>query len=165
MVNPRDHRVVVIESLLCPSHFRNTLARVLFNHLNVSCTCICCTHQGWSCVQYSVHRFLVGWSRYGAGASGNITKSSMGMNMQIVEHTCTYTVQSSYIYMYHRKYLELFFPVGSYMQASCHLRRGSHYSLTGRDVLPCNSRNITTCRLPGCTYMYMYNRLFLVLGF
>lgn len=36
MVNPRDHRVVVVESLLCPTHFRNTLARVLFNHLNVS---------------------------------------------------------------------------------------------------------------------------------
>ena len=36
MVNPRDHRVVVIESLLCPTHFRNTLARVLFNHLSVS---------------------------------------------------------------------------------------------------------------------------------
>lgn len=35
MVNPRDHRVVVVESLLCPTHFRNTLARVLFNHLNV----------------------------------------------------------------------------------------------------------------------------------
>ena len=35
MVNPRDHRVVVVESLLSPTHFRNTLARVLFNHLNV----------------------------------------------------------------------------------------------------------------------------------
>lgn len=35
MVNAKDHRVVVVESLLCPTHFRNTLARVLFNHLNV----------------------------------------------------------------------------------------------------------------------------------
>ena len=35
MVNAREYRVVVIESLFCPSHFRNTLARVLFNHLNV----------------------------------------------------------------------------------------------------------------------------------
>ena len=36
MVNPRDHRVVVIESILCPSNFRNTLARVLFSHFGVS---------------------------------------------------------------------------------------------------------------------------------
>ena len=38
MVNPREHRVVVVESLFCPSHFRNTLARALFSHFNVSTT-------------------------------------------------------------------------------------------------------------------------------
>ena len=36
MVNPKEYRVVVIESLLCPTHFRNTLARVLFSHFGVS---------------------------------------------------------------------------------------------------------------------------------
>ena len=36
MVNPKEYRVVVIESILCPTHFRNTLARVLFNHFSVS---------------------------------------------------------------------------------------------------------------------------------
>ena len=45
MVNPKDHRVVVVESLLCPHNFRNTLAKVLFNHFNVSMlcedTCLC----------------------------------------------------------------------------------------------------------------------------
>ena len=35
MVNSKEHRVVVIESILCPTNFRNTLAKVLFNHLNV----------------------------------------------------------------------------------------------------------------------------------
>ncbi|XP_025775115.1 actin-related protein 10 [Puma concolor] len=32
LVNPRDRRVVVIESVLCPSHFRETLTRVLFKY-------------------------------------------------------------------------------------------------------------------------------------
>ena len=36
MVNPKEYRVVVIESLLWPTHFRNTLARVLFSHFGVS---------------------------------------------------------------------------------------------------------------------------------
>uniref|UniRef100_A0A8C2T0C3 Actin related protein 10 n=1 Tax=Coturnix japonica TaxID=93934 RepID=A0A8C2T0C3_COTJA len=35
LVNPRDRRVVIIESVLCPSHFRDTLARVLFKHFEV----------------------------------------------------------------------------------------------------------------------------------
>lgn len=35
MVNSRDYRVVVVESLYCPTHFRNTLARVLFSHMHV----------------------------------------------------------------------------------------------------------------------------------
>lgn len=36
LVNPRDRRVVIIESVLCPSHFRDTLTRVLFKHFEVS---------------------------------------------------------------------------------------------------------------------------------
>uniref|UniRef100_UPI003F58B0FB actin-related protein 10 isoform 2 n=1 Tax=Danio rerio TaxID=7955 RepID=UPI003F58B0FB len=35
LVNPRDRRVVVIESILCPSHYRDTLSRVLFRHFEV----------------------------------------------------------------------------------------------------------------------------------
>ncbi|XP_036398244.1 actin-related protein 10-like [Megalops cyprinoides] len=35
LVNPRDRRVVVVESVLCPSHFRDTLAKVLFKHFEV----------------------------------------------------------------------------------------------------------------------------------
>uniref|UniRef100_W5MZ30 Actin-related protein 10 n=2 Tax=Lepisosteus oculatus TaxID=7918 RepID=W5MZ30_LEPOC len=35
LVNPRDRRVVVIESILCPSHFRETLSRVFFKHFEV----------------------------------------------------------------------------------------------------------------------------------
>ncbi|NXL32655.1 ARP10 protein, partial [Glaucidium brasilianum] len=35
LVNPRDRRVVIIESVLCPTHFRDTLTRVLFKHFEV----------------------------------------------------------------------------------------------------------------------------------
>ncbi|XP_007891490.1 actin-related protein 10 isoform X2 [Callorhinchus milii] len=35
LVNPRDRRVVVIESVLCPSHFRETLTKVFFKHFEV----------------------------------------------------------------------------------------------------------------------------------
>ncbi|XP_055496466.1 actin-related protein 10 [Leucoraja erinacea] len=35
LVNPRDRRVVVIESILCPSHFRETLTKVFFKHFEV----------------------------------------------------------------------------------------------------------------------------------
>uniref|UniRef100_A0A8C4NA15 Actin related protein 10 n=1 Tax=Eptatretus burgeri TaxID=7764 RepID=A0A8C4NA15_EPTBU len=35
LVNPRDRRVVVVESVLCPSVFRETLARVFFKHFEV----------------------------------------------------------------------------------------------------------------------------------
>ncbi|KAK2864086.1 hypothetical protein Q7C36_003240 [Tachysurus vachellii] len=35
LVNPRDRRVVIIESILCPSHFRETLSRVFFKHFEV----------------------------------------------------------------------------------------------------------------------------------
>ncbi|XP_015267581.1 PREDICTED: actin-related protein 10 [Gekko japonicus] len=35
LVNPRDRRVVVVESVLCPSHFRETLTRVLFKYFEV----------------------------------------------------------------------------------------------------------------------------------
>ncbi|KAG8194281.1 hypothetical protein JTE90_004513 [Oedothorax gibbosus] len=34
-VNPKDRRVVVVESVLCPTVFRNTLAEVLFNHFEI----------------------------------------------------------------------------------------------------------------------------------
>ncbi|KAK0058522.1 actin-related protein 10 [Biomphalaria pfeifferi] len=36
LVTPKDRRVVVIESLLCPTDFRDTLARVLFKHYEVA---------------------------------------------------------------------------------------------------------------------------------
>ncbi|XP_064420817.1 actin-related protein 10 [Latimeria chalumnae] len=35
LVNPRDRRVVIIESILCPSHFRETVTRVLFKYFEV----------------------------------------------------------------------------------------------------------------------------------
>jgi actin-related protein 10 len=35
MVNPKDYRVVVVEPLLCPTSFRNTLARAFFSHFSV----------------------------------------------------------------------------------------------------------------------------------
>lgn len=35
LVNPRDRRVVIIESILCPSHFRDTLAKVFFKQFEV----------------------------------------------------------------------------------------------------------------------------------
>uniref|UniRef100_A0A665WU46 Actin related protein 10 n=1 Tax=Echeneis naucrates TaxID=173247 RepID=A0A665WU46_ECHNA len=35
LVNPRDRRVVIIESILCPSHFRETLTRVFFKQFEV----------------------------------------------------------------------------------------------------------------------------------
>lgn len=36
LVNPKDRRVVVVESLLCPTVIRDTLAKVLFRHFEVS---------------------------------------------------------------------------------------------------------------------------------
>ncbi|XP_072031125.1 actin-related protein 10-like [Amphiura filiformis] len=35
LVNPRDRRVVICESVLCPSQFRETLAKVMFKHYEV----------------------------------------------------------------------------------------------------------------------------------
>ncbi|PVD26102.1 hypothetical protein C0Q70_13770 [Pomacea canaliculata] len=35
LMTPKDKRVVVVESLLCPSYFRESLARVLFKHFEV----------------------------------------------------------------------------------------------------------------------------------
>ncbi|XP_045167869.2 actin-related protein 10-like [Mercenaria mercenaria] len=35
LINPKDRRMVVCESLLCPASFRETLARVLFKHFEV----------------------------------------------------------------------------------------------------------------------------------
>ncbi|KAF8786801.1 actin-related protein 10-like [Argiope bruennichi] len=34
-VNPKDRRVVIVESVLCPTVFRNTLAEVLFMHFEI----------------------------------------------------------------------------------------------------------------------------------
>ncbi|XP_021913743.1 actin-related protein 10 isoform X2 [Zootermopsis nevadensis] len=36
LVSPKDRRVVIVESLLCPTLFRETLAKVLFRHFEVS---------------------------------------------------------------------------------------------------------------------------------
>lgn len=36
LVNPRDRRVVIIESILCPSHFRETLTKVFFKQFEVT---------------------------------------------------------------------------------------------------------------------------------
>jgi actin-related protein 10 len=36
LVSPKDRRVVVVESLLCPTLFRETLAKVFFRHFEVS---------------------------------------------------------------------------------------------------------------------------------
>lgn len=35
LVSPKDRRVVVVESLLCPTLFRETLAKVFFRHFEV----------------------------------------------------------------------------------------------------------------------------------
>ncbi|KAG9336440.1 hypothetical protein JZ751_002787 [Albula glossodonta] len=35
LVNPRDRRVVIIESVLCPSLFRETLSKIFFKHFEV----------------------------------------------------------------------------------------------------------------------------------
>ena len=36
LVNPKERRIVIVESILTPSKFRNTLAKVLFTHYEVS---------------------------------------------------------------------------------------------------------------------------------
>ena len=61
MVNPREHRVVVVESLLCPTHFRNTLARVLFNHLNVSLSLLSVVWAGDKDIVACLYR-IMGWA-------------------------------------------------------------------------------------------------------
>jgi actin-related protein 10 len=35
LVSPKDRRVVIVESLLCPTVFRETLAKVFFRHFEV----------------------------------------------------------------------------------------------------------------------------------
>ena len=37
-MNPKERRIVVVESILAPSLFRDTLAKVLFTHYEVSLT-------------------------------------------------------------------------------------------------------------------------------
>ncbi|CAL1542111.1 unnamed protein product [Lymnaea stagnalis] len=44
LLTPRDKRVVVIESILCPSDFRDTLARVLYKHFEVGCVLFAPSH-------------------------------------------------------------------------------------------------------------------------
>uniref|UniRef100_F7E2U8 Actin related protein 10 n=1 Tax=Macaca mulatta TaxID=9544 RepID=F7E2U8_MACMU len=44
LVNPRDRRVVIIESVLCPSHFRETLTRVLFKYFEVPSVLLAPSH-------------------------------------------------------------------------------------------------------------------------
>lgn len=44
LVNPKDRRVVVVESLLCPTKLRNTLAKVLFRHYEVLCVVFVPSH-------------------------------------------------------------------------------------------------------------------------
>ncbi|XP_049938101.1 actin-related protein 10 isoform X1 [Schistocerca serialis cubense] len=36
LVSPKDRRVVIVESLLCPTSFRDTLAKVFFRHFDVA---------------------------------------------------------------------------------------------------------------------------------
>ncbi|KAG1701315.1 Actin-related protein 10 [Nymphon striatum] len=36
LVNPKDRRIVIVESMLSPTTFRETVAKVLFKHLEVS---------------------------------------------------------------------------------------------------------------------------------
>lgn len=36
LVHPKEKRIVIVESLLCPSQIRDTLASVLFDHFEVS---------------------------------------------------------------------------------------------------------------------------------
>lgn len=36
LVSPKERKVVIVESVLCPTEIRETLARVLFRHFEVS---------------------------------------------------------------------------------------------------------------------------------
>lgn len=38
LVHPKEKRIVIVESLLCPTIIRNTLASVLFDHFEVRST-------------------------------------------------------------------------------------------------------------------------------
>ena len=44
MISPKDVRIVILESPLIPSKFRNTLAKVLFRHFEVGSLMILPTH-------------------------------------------------------------------------------------------------------------------------
>ncbi|CAH8445856.1 unnamed protein product [Schistosoma mattheei] len=44
LVNPKDRRVVVVESVLCPSSFREVLADVLFNHFEAPSVLFATSH-------------------------------------------------------------------------------------------------------------------------
>ncbi|CAH8487900.1 unnamed protein product [Heterobilharzia americana] len=44
LVNPKDRRVVIVESVLCPSSFREVLAEVLFNHFEAPSVLFASSH-------------------------------------------------------------------------------------------------------------------------
>lgn len=44
LVNPKDRRVLIVESILCPTSFRNVLALVLFKHYEVMSVLFAPTH-------------------------------------------------------------------------------------------------------------------------
>lgn len=43
-MSPKDARIVVLESPLTPSQFRDTLAKVMFLHFEISCLMLLPTH-------------------------------------------------------------------------------------------------------------------------
>ena len=56
-VNPRDRKVLIVESILSAQHFRSILAKVLFKHfevLEMKLRLVCC--------YFYFHRFLVSCS-------------------------------------------------------------------------------------------------------
>lgn len=44
MITPKDVRLTVLESILTPSQFRNTLAKVLFRHYEIGSLTLLSTH-------------------------------------------------------------------------------------------------------------------------
>lgn len=44
LVSPKDRRVVIVESVFCPTLVRNTFARVLFRHFEVASVFFVCSH-------------------------------------------------------------------------------------------------------------------------
>ena len=44
MISPKDARIVILESLLVPTQFRDTLAKVLFRHFEIGSLMLLSTH-------------------------------------------------------------------------------------------------------------------------